>query len=187
MNARKTDKRARLMQSVAKLAYLQGFNRTTLAGIAADADVPLGNVYYYFKTKEAIGHALIEQMASEVCAKHAALDQHADPKVRLEAFVQIPITNRQALAKSGCPIGSLCSEQHKDGGPLAEQATQLFAATLKWLETQFRALGKDDEARDLAVHVLSVLQGATLLTHSFGDTRYIEREAERLKLWIRSL
>jgi AcrR family transcriptional regulator len=32
--------------------YRQGASATTLADVAQAADVPLGNVYYYFKTKD---------------------------------------------------------------------------------------------------------------------------------------
>ena len=54
---RKTDKRVRLIEAAKVLIHQQGFHLTTLADIAQEADVPLGNVYYYFKTKEAIGEA----------------------------------------------------------------------------------------------------------------------------------
>ena len=47
----KTDKRSRLIQTAVKLAYLHGFRTTSLADIAEAAKVPVGNVYYYFKTK----------------------------------------------------------------------------------------------------------------------------------------
>jgi hypothetical protein len=95
--------------------------------------------------------------------------------------------NRRRLARSGCPIGSLCSELHKDDGPLPEQASELFADWLAWLEAQFRSLGQGAESAGQAVHLMSVLQGATLLTHSFGHPRYVEAEARRLLDWIGSL
>ena len=46
------DKRARLIETAMKLAYQHGFRDTSLADIAEAAHVPLGNVYYYFKTKD---------------------------------------------------------------------------------------------------------------------------------------
>ena len=51
---RKTDKRLRLVEAAMVLIHQQSFNLTTLADIAHKADVPLGNVYYYFKNKEEI-------------------------------------------------------------------------------------------------------------------------------------
>jgi len=64
MIIKETNKRSRLLEAANKLVHAQGFNQTTLADIAREAEVPLGNVYYYFKTKEDIGHALIEHRAN---------------------------------------------------------------------------------------------------------------------------
>jgi AcrR family transcriptional regulator len=181
------DKRRRLVNAATKLFYEQGFNRTTLAHIASEAEVPLGNVYYYFKSKEALGEALVEQRLTYDRAVRARWDERPDPKDRLAAFFQMTIDNRRDLARSGCPIGSLCSELHKQSGPLPEQASRLFAEWLAWLEQQFRALGHGSDSPGHAVHVLSVLQGATVLTHSFGTPSYIEAEARRLTEWIGGL
>ena len=57
---RTSDKRERLVNSADTLILRQGFKQTTLADIADDSGVPLGNVYYYFKSKEDIGMSVIE-------------------------------------------------------------------------------------------------------------------------------
>ena len=61
------DKRTRLLEAANKLVHQQGFNQTTLADIALESKVPLGNMYYYFKTKDDLGHALIEHRTE--CAR----------------------------------------------------------------------------------------------------------------------
>ena len=61
----KTDKRSRLIRTAVKLAYRHGFRETSLADIAEAAKVPVGNVYYYFKTKDEIGEAIVEQRVLE--------------------------------------------------------------------------------------------------------------------------
>ena len=55
------DKRTRLVDTATKLAHTQGFRETSLADIAGAAHVPIGNVYYYFKTKEELGEAVVER------------------------------------------------------------------------------------------------------------------------------
>lgn len=180
-------KRERLVKAADRLVQRQGFEQTTLADIAKVSEVPLGNVYYYFKTKDAIGEAVVAGRAAQYHAAREMWDGLPDPKQRLLAFTQMTIDNRDMLAKSGCPIGSLCQELHKDGGKLAEQASSMFADFLAWLERQFQELGKGEESRDLAVYFMSVLQGATLLTHSFNDPDHIVRQSERLKKWIAAL
>jgi AcrR family transcriptional regulator len=50
MPKRKADSRTRLLKAAEKITYRQGFGSTALADIAKEARVPLGNIYYYFKT-----------------------------------------------------------------------------------------------------------------------------------------
>ena len=183
----KADSRTRLLQAAEKVTYRRGFAKTALADIATEARVPLGNVYYYFKTKDAIGDALVELRLSRFRRLLQEFDQADDPRERLCAFVQVKIKNREELARSGCPVGTLCSELHKDGGPVARKSTALLATALAWMEEQFKALGKGAESGSLAVHLLSATQGVSLLAHTFHDPALIEMEAARLKDWIRSL
>ncbi|MFV2103026.1 TetR/AcrR family transcriptional regulator [Micromonospora sp. LOL_024] len=184
---RQSDKRSRLIEAAVRLVHEQGFARTTLADIAGAAGVPLGNVYYYFKTKDAIGDALVAEHAGHYATLRTRWEQAGDAQSRLTAFVQMTADNRAVLAGSGCPVGTLCAELHKAGGPLAERAGAIFAELLGWLARQFRTLGYDADAADLALHLLSALQGVSLIAHSLGDPGYIDRETSRLTGWIQSL
>jgi TetR/AcrR family transcriptional repressor of nem operon len=180
-------KRARVVEAAAKLVHEQGFHRTTLADISTESGVPLGNLSYYFKTKDAIGEAVVESLACAYESLRASWESVSDPRDRLEQFIQMTVDNRESLAQSGCPVGTLCSELHKDGGPVADRAARIFAELLAWLETQFRLLGKAEASHDLAAHLLSAVEGASLLTLAFHDPRYVMRESDYLKSWVRSL
>jgi TetR/AcrR family transcriptional regulator, transcriptional repressor for nem operon len=50
--------------------YEQGIEKSTLADIAVAAEVPLGNVYYYFKTKDALVSAVIESYQRTGSSRH---------------------------------------------------------------------------------------------------------------------
>ena len=182
-----SDKRTRLLEAANKLVHQQGFNQTTLADIAKEADVLLGNVYYYYKTKEEIGQALIAQRADYYRDLTTTWEKSPDPKKRILALIREVACQRELLARSGCPIGSLCQELHKDGGPLADKAASLLAAILSWADQQFRLLGKGQESADLALHLLSVLQGASLLTHTFNQPDLIVRATAQLEQWLDTL
>ena len=179
--------RARLLQAAEKITHRFGFGNTSIADIAEEAHVPVGNVYYYFKTKDEISAAIIELRLSRFRKLLQEFDQAESPKERLCRFVQIKIKNSGELARLGCPVGTLCSELHKLGGPSANKSTVLFSEALAWMEGHFRALGKGEESRGLAIHLLSATQGVSLLAHSFHDPQMIVMEAERLQDWIRSL
>lgn len=183
----KLEKRERLIRTAVKLAYRHGFSETSLADIAAAAKIPVGNVYYYFKTKAEIGEAVVEQHSSEFRALREQWDSKGSPKERLQACVENTLGNRDMLARGGCPFGTLCSELHKEGGTLAEKSAALFGELLAWMGDQFRADGHGDDSRGLAIHLLSALQGVSVLAHGSREPELVVMETRRLRDWVRSL
>ena len=81
------DKRSQLISAAVGLAYRNGFGATSLADIAREAEVPLGNVYYYFKTKDEIGEAIVELRLAELSAQQQRWNEAGSPKDRLCACV----------------------------------------------------------------------------------------------------
>ena len=69
------DKRSQLVSAAVGLAYQNGFEATSLADIAREAKVPLGNVYYYFKTKDEIGEAIVELRLAQMSAQRQRWDE----------------------------------------------------------------------------------------------------------------
>ena len=187
MDKWKADNRTRLLDAAVKVTYRYGFGNAALADIAEEAKVPLGNVYYYFKTKDEIADAIIELRVSRFRRLLAELAKAESPKERLCGFVDIKIKNREELARGGCPVGTLCSELRKHGGAVANKSKVLFATALDWMEAQFRGIGKGEDSRGLAVHLLSATQGVSVLAHTFRDSELIANQAVRLKEWIRAL
>jgi AcrR family transcriptional regulator len=183
----RTDKRERLIDAAIKLAYDQGYRRTTLADIAGESGVPLGNVYYYFRTRDDIGEAIVLHREGQFARLRRRLDALPTPADRLTAFVDVTIENAPNVARSGCPMGSLSAELLKDGGALAGRCKTILSEPMAWMEEQFRAMGHVGDAASLALQLQSALQGASLLTQNFGDPSLLEREGARLKSWLRSL
>src|ERR1700719_2337333 len=181
------DKRTRLIETAMKLAYRNGFRETSLADIAEAARVPVGNVYYYFKTKEELAEAVVERRLEESRAARAEWDRLSSPKERLLAFVGSVQANREQLAREGCPLGGLCTELHKEGGALAKKSAALFTEPMRWLEEQFRAVGHEKDSRELAVHFFSAYQGMAAVALGTNDREVVVMEAKRLKDWIGTL
>src|SRR6266542_3143528 len=187
MGKTQTDKRTRLIETAMKLAYKQGFRESSLADIAKAAHVPVGNVYYYFKTKEELGEAVVERRLEEVRAFRAEMGRLSSPKERLFAFVDRIQRNKEQLARGGCPLGGLCTELHREGGALAKKSAALFNEPMRWLEEQFRALGHEKDSRELGVHFFSAFQGMAAVALGTNDREVVVMEAKRLKDWIGTL
>ena len=187
MAKRQPDKRTRLIETAMKLAHRNGFRETSLADIAEAAHVPVGNVYYYFKTKEELGEAVVEQRLAQFRKFRKEMDRLSSPKERLFAFVESIRRNREQLAREGCPLGGLCSELRKEGGALAKKSAALFTEPMGWLEEQFWAAGHEEDARELSVHLFAAFQGLAAVAHAANDPDLVVMEVKRLKDWIGTL
>jgi AcrR family transcriptional regulator len=180
-------KSARLVAAARELVYRQGVARTTLADIAQAADVLVGNLYYYFKTKDDIVAAIVRTHADQLTAVLAELDrQHHRPKPRLKALVRALAERRELVARYGCRYGTLGSELAKQAEGSDPLAALLMRIPLDWAEQQFRAMGRRD-AHDLAVELVATYQGSALLSNTLGQPELMARQARRLERWIDEL
>jgi TetR/AcrR family transcriptional repressor of nem operon len=185
--AARPGKRERLVAAAIRLLHEQGSERTTLADIAAAADVPPGNVYYYFKTKDEVIAAAIEAHARQARATLAAIESsHRSPKSRLKALVREFAGASELIAEYGCPLGTLCSELDKRGPASDLDVAVLMRLPLDWAEEQFLALGHRD-ARDLALDLLAAYEGSALLANTLRDPAVLTGAARRLERWIDTL
>jgi AcrR family transcriptional regulator len=169
------------------LVHQHGIERTTLADIAQAADVPVGNVYYYFKTKDEVIAAVVEQHASQTKATLAAIEsRHHSPKDRLKALVRELVAQSDIIARHGCPLGSLCSELDKRAMEPGVAAAELMLLPIQWAERQFQSLGRKD-ANDLALDLLAAYEGSALLANTLRDPEILTNAAGRVDRWIDAL
>ena len=185
---KRPDKRVRLIEAADQLFHQQGVNITTLADIATLAEVPLGNVYYYFKSKTSIVLTVIEQRRKFMNQQFASWNTLlVMPKERLKAFIEFSASSCPKTLAYGDAIGSLCQELGRQGGEIALAAAVLLKEVLTWCEVQLQAIGKSEEAEALALHLVSGLQGTSLLSLTFKDPTWIEKQNKNFSDWLEAL
>lgn len=186
--ARRNDKRDRLVEAADQLFHQQGVSTTTLANIATLADVPLGNVYYYFKSKDSIILAVVDRRKRKLNNLFGEWATQPDVKSRLQALIDYMVSIGEESAKFGDALGSLCQELGKQGGAIAQSAADLMNEIIHWCERQFKALGKsEEESSKLALNMVSSLQGISLITLAFKDPQFVNRQGQFLSQWVQSL
>jgi TetR/AcrR family transcriptional regulator, transcriptional repressor for nem operon len=185
-NATRPGKRERLVAAAAELVYHNGVETTTLAQIASAADVPPGNVYYYFKTREELLKALVESRRAEIRERLSSLERRRTPQARLKGLAELWAASSDQVAEHGCPLGCLTSELGKTHPDLGGDAAGLFEEVLAWSEQQFREMGHRD-ARGLATTLFAGVQGAAVLADVLHDPELMRREVRRLDRWIDEL
>jgi len=185
-DSRRGGKRERLASAAAEVFHQQGVERTTLNDIAQAADVPLGNVYYYFKTKDQLIEAALGAHRSRLAELTDQLDALPDPAVRLKTLIAGWVEQREVAARYGCPFGTLATELDKREDGLDQTAASVLRALLDWAEEQFRQLGRAD-ARDLAVELVAAYQGMSMLANALRDPEVMTAQGRRLAGWIDTL
>ncbi len=180
---RGAEKRARLVAAARRTLHEQGVERTTLADIAKAADVPLGNVYYYFKTKDDLVSAVLDAYDGDFPMLEQIMSKHRTPKGRLKTLVRTWTSAKERLALYGCPIGSLCSELDKRDDDLTKRSAEVFAKLITVAQEQFEQLGRRD-ARELAIALVASYEGIALIANTLRDPELIASEARRLERWI---
>ncbi|NJA58838.1 TetR/AcrR family transcriptional regulator [Streptomyces sp. NEAU-H3] len=185
--ARAADKRRRLTTEAARLLHERGGERTRLADVAQAADVPLGNVYYYFKSKDELVLAALSEHSAHLDELTCRLDQLPDPRDRLKALVEAWVDQREVAARHGCPTGTLAVELDKRAdGTLDAEAGAVMRRLLEWAGQQFRALGLPGPD-DLAVTLVAAYQGMSLLANALRDPDIMARQGAGLLRWLDSL
>jgi TetR/AcrR family transcriptional repressor of nem operon len=181
-------KRDALVHAATLLLHEQGFQRTTLADVAGRAKVPLGNVFYYFKTKEALAEAVIDSHESALRERFASWTaSHDDPRLRVRRLIRAPLDAADEVVQFGCPHGSLCQELEKLGpsAPLAKAGARLLATYIEWVTEQFRELGVGRRAsRDLATDLVAVVQGTMLIAHTMRSKELLSTQLRRVEHWL---
>ncbi|ANP52578.1 AcrR family transcriptional regulator [Streptomyces griseochromogenes] len=184
--SRRGGKRERLVEAAVQVFHEQGVEKTTLADIARAGDVPLGNVYYYFKTKDHLVEAAVDAHCDRLTTLTARLDTLPDPADRLKTLIAGWVEQRETAARFGCPFGTLATELDKRDDGLDLAAAKVMRALLDWVERQFTELGRPD-ARALAVELVAAYQGMSVLTNTLRDPGLMADQGSRLQSWIDGL
>jgi TetR/AcrR family transcriptional regulator, transcriptional repressor for nem operon len=107
------DTREHILACGGKIIHHKGFNATGLQEILQAAGVPKGSFYFYFKSKEDFGLALIDYYRGVFAERIGVLieDETLPPLERLKRFFLWfhEYFAREGFIK-GCPIGNLVQE-----------------------------------------------------------------------------
>ncbi len=179
------DKRERLTAAAVELSHHVGLSNASLATIAERANVPVGNVYYYFKTKDDIAGAVVDVRREQYAELRQRWEEATDdPTERVISFVHHTRHAVDDLTAHGCPIGGLCLDLAQVNPELGSVAGEIFTDTIDWVSTQLSLAGSatpDQAAR----RIVALLQGATLLAHASRDGDLLMSECAQLERDLR--
>ncbi len=173
--------RARIVEAAADLVYSRGVGGTSLDDVMAASGVSKSQLYHYFADKDALINGVIALQTERVLKAQQphldALDSLPALRRWRDAMIRL---NRARRGIGGCPVGSLANE-------LADQRDTARSILVGSFETwgdriknglqkmQERGeLASTADPHDLAVAILSAIQGGLLLAKTTRTSRPLE-------------
>ena len=178
--------RQSIVAAADELFYTRGFHQTSFRDISDATDIPRGNFYYYFKTKEDILSAVVDERLQTFGEIMKDCEQKSDdPGQRILCFSNMLSNYEDNVIEVGCPVGTLCSELAKDNVELQNISRTVFILMRDWLTKQFTALNCEN-ADEKAMDMLARIQGITVMASTFKDRSFVHRSLTDLQSWIKA-
>lgn len=168
----------RILETTAEHFRRYGYTGTGLKQIVAGAKAPFGSVYHFFPGgKEQLGEEVIRRsgrMYQELV--EAVFDQASDPvSGTSDCFAAAAETLRETDFADACPIATVALEVASANDTLRQATAEVFESWISSASGRFVDAGlPDEEARELAVSILAILEGAFVLSRATRSTEPIE-------------
>jgi TetR/AcrR family transcriptional repressor of nem operon len=186
--------RERLLQAASREIYRSGFQSASLDTILAVAGVTKGALYYHFDSKEALGHAVVDEViAPDVRGKWVRpLQNGKDPIDALIGAVQgIPV--RLADVRGGCQLNNLAQEMSPLDAGFRKRLAIIFDAWREAVASVLRegqahgSVRRDVEPAGAAGLLIAMVEGYGSLAKSAQDPKVMKAGIRTIVDWLRSL
>jgi Transcriptional regulator len=121
--------RDQILDAAGRLIHLQGYHCTSLDDVLRETGVGKGNFYYYFKSKEELGYAIIDRLVRgfvERTLGPAFADPDADPVGQIHACSTASSTASASATASAAapwatspPSSPTCTKASGRGSPMS--------------------------------------------------------------------
>lgn len=186
--------RERLLQAASREIYRSGFQSAGLNTILASAGVTKGALYYHFKSKEALGYAVVEEIiARDVHVQWVQpLHRVEDPIDALIGAVQrIPV--RPKDVRGGCQLNNLAQEMSPLDAEFRKRLAQVFDAWRGAVASTLRdgkihgSVRGDVEPTDAAGLLIAMVEGYASLAKNAQEPKIMKAGIKNIVGWLLSL
>src|ERR1700726_2832536 len=186
--------RERLLHAASREIYRSGFQSASLDTILASAGVTKGALYYHFKSKEALGYAVVDEViAPDVHGKWVwPLQNVKDPiDALIDAVQRIPV--RPVDVRGGCQLNNLAQEMSPLDAGFRKRLAIIFGA---WREAVASALRegqthggvrRDVKPAEAAGLLIAMVEGYASLAKNAQDPKVMKAGIRNIVGWLRSL
>lgn len=168
----------RILETTAELFRRYGYTGTGLKQIVAQANAPFGSLYHFFPGGKAhLGEEVIRrsgQMYQELV--EAVWDGAPDVLTGTrDVFAGAAETLRQTDYTDACPIETVALEVASTNEPLRLATARVFDSWIASATERLAAAGiPKSKARELAIAMIALLEGAFVLSRAMRSTEPLE-------------
>jgi TetR/AcrR family transcriptional regulator, transcriptional repressor for nem operon len=188
--------RQRLLEAAFREVYRYGFQSAGIDTILAGTNVTKGALYYHFESKEALGHAVIEEVVAEITKDRwlRPLWQSKD-KNPIDALIGIvqAIPARPKDAKRGCPLVNLAQEMSHLNEQFRKRLERIFKAWQEGIATALRegqyagTVRRDLVPEETASFLIAMIEGYEVLAKNAQDAKVWNMGIKNIVSWLNSL
>ena len=178
LTARGAATRRRIVAAAADLALKRGVGETSLDDVMAASGASKSQLYHYFADKDELLREAAALQAERVLAAHGPLLEALDSLAAMRRWRDAVLALNR---RTGCPLGALVyqlprsARARADGG--RRRARRFGAGGSRRGSSRMQARGElapDAAPADIALAVLSAVQGGLLLSRSAKSDRPLE-------------
>jgi TetR/AcrR family transcriptional repressor of nem operon len=183
-----------IISVAARIIHVKGYNSTSVDDVLREAGIGKGNFYYYFKSKEDLGYAILDRAIRSFVERTldpCFSDPHGNRLKQVRCFLDsVRETQRERKCVGGCPMGNLASELsdvHEGFRARLAEVFTLWRARLTQALEEGQARGDvsaDCRPAATAQFVVASLEGAILMTKVSRDIRVMELCVNELKQYL---
>lgn len=174
--------REAIVSSAARLFWQHGYHGASLADVAKEAEMPVGNLFYYFKTKSDLALAVAAGFAADTQDMLDGISVSApDPRKRLMLLGERLAASQRARLTHGCPVAAAVRDFRMDARPASDKAAEVFTLIAGFVSSELVRSGQRP-ALALAAGRAAVAewQGGIVLGHALCDAAAAAESARRL-------
>ncbi len=186
--------RDKVIVAAQKLMTGQGYSATTVDTIVREAGVAKGSFYHAFESKQDLALAALEDFAIQAWSvvSSGPYRQESDAVRRALAFVDFLEESAESLWAQGSLLGSLAVEVADKHPELRQRISNLFSRYedkfVRLFAPALEVRGvQQPAARELAVHLLAVIEGSAITARSHGEARYLRAGLAHFGRYLRLL
>lgn len=182
--------REKLIEVSYELVLTKGYSATTVDELCEAAGVSKGSFYHFFKSKEELGLALLDDFLQQSKVRFLGGDfrMETDPMKRMFGFLEHTEKYAHQLWSKGCILGTFAGELGNTGERIREKISSMFQGVVEgvaefFLPVEERFPGNElYSAKRLAELYIVLIEGAIVLCRAYDDFRPLERSVERFRI-----